>query len=189
MRMAPPVRAAAMIACSWSGPRLHARSPRAMSKKGWAPIWSITLDPLRGTRLRRAWNSPQRRWSGVKVKPALAWTLPLAAMRTERASASQLVPRSIAAQAPPAEIAAPRAPPDEASPAITSTYSAFTSAGLARNCAPRHHGDEHPQWRLNQPNLLFIPPYAIARAARFRDSPSGEADMKRPSTTRTLRTF
>jgi hypothetical protein len=47
-------------------------------------------------------NSPQRRRSGLKAKPALAWTLPLAASSTDRARASHAVPKSIAAQPPPA---------------------------------------------------------------------------------------
>ena len=34
---APDRRIAARIACSWAGPRLHAMSPCATSRKGWSP--------------------------------------------------------------------------------------------------------------------------------------------------------
>jgi hypothetical protein len=45
----------------------------------------------------------------VKAKPAVGCTLPLGAIFTDRASASQAFPRSIAAQAPPAKTTVPRA--------------------------------------------------------------------------------
>jgi hypothetical protein len=55
-----------------------------------------------GMRRSLAWNSPHRRRSAENVKPARACTLPLAAIRLDRASASQVAPRSIAAHAPAA---------------------------------------------------------------------------------------
>src|SRR3982751_6232470 len=69
----------------------------------------MTLASPRGIRLSRAWNSPYRRWSGVKVRPATAWTLSFVATRWERDSASHAAPRSIADHPPPANNTVPRA--------------------------------------------------------------------------------
>ena len=74
-----------------AAPRLIRRA--TPSRNGWSPMCSITLAPGRGIRRRRAWNSPQRRWSVENVKPAIACTLPFAATRAERASASHVPPR------------------------------------------------------------------------------------------------
>ena len=92
-----------MIACSCSGPRLHAQPlARHQQERLVADLVSITLDAGRGMRLSCAWNSPQRRWSGVKVKPGQRLHLAPCGDPRDRDSASQTPPRSIAAQAPPA---------------------------------------------------------------------------------------
>jgi len=78
-----------MIARSCPGPRLQAELARATSRNGWLPMCRTALDPGRASRLSCAWNSPQRRRSALKAKPAVACTLPLAATFSDRANASR----------------------------------------------------------------------------------------------------
>src|SRR5689334_18657399 len=101
-----------MIACSWAGPRLHAQSFRLTSRKGWLPTLSMTVELGRGTRLRWRWNSPQRRWSEVKAKPAVAWVFPFGERSTDRDRARQESPRSMAAHDPRAATIDPLANAD-----------------------------------------------------------------------------
>src|SRR6185503_20667026 len=144
-----------MIACDCIGPRLHAQPSRVTSRNGWSPTFSITVASPRGIRLKRAWNSPQRLWSGVKLKPATGWTLSLGSTFCDRDKASQTEPRSIAAHAPPAKTTSPRADTGAVVSRSNRRAASFIAVTLIRRRAERHCREKHPKRQLNQPILLF----------------------------------
>ena len=99
IRAAP--RSAAMIAASCAGPRLHAPSPRATSRKGWSSIVSITLAPTATGFDSAAVNCPWRNRPS-KLRLARPWSRVFDAGSSDRLAASHCPAAASAAQRPDA---------------------------------------------------------------------------------------
>ena len=130
---------------------------------------SMTLDPARGTRLSRAWNSPQRRWSGVKVKPARRLDLALgrdphrARQRVAGVAAVDRRPRAAGEQD---RRRARRRRRTRASASSTIDASKAFIRSASGRTTPRHHCAANLSviGAVNHPNLLFNVDYATSRA-------------------------